>query len=234
MIYARGMNPTPPIRFVLLVYRMPTNPTAGRVAVWRQLKKIGAIYLHQSVCIFPDAARTRRELQPILVKIEQARGEYHLLRLRQLPTEEYDKLVAQFVNQASRQYQEIIENCEVNFQKEVEFETFRKNFTYEEAEEIRIEFEKIVNWFEQVRERDWFGAPNQSEARRWLELCVKLLEEFESRVYQVQERAEGTSPPKAGVPKRRRGRVRPTSKYGPNAPKAIVEAEPQPAIARPQ
>ena len=27
--------------------------------------------------------------------------------------------------------------------KEIEFETFRKNFTYEEAEEIRAEFEKI-------------------------------------------------------------------------------------------
>jgi hypothetical protein len=234
LIYAMGMNSALPIKFVLLVYRMPTQPTAGRVAVWRQLKKIGAIYLHQSVCIFPDAARTRRELQPILAKVEQARGEYHLLRLRQLPTEEYEKLVAQFVSQTSRQYQEIIENCEVNFQKEIEFETFRKNFTYEEAEEIRIEFEKIGNWFEQVRERDWFGAPNQSETRRWLELCEKLLEEFESRVYEVQERAEGTSQTKAVRTKRRRGRVRATSKYGPNVTIAIVEAEPQPATSTPK
>ena len=84
-------------RFVLVVYRMPTKPTAGRVAVWRQLKKIGAIYLHQSVCVFPDTARTRRELQPIRQRIEQAGGEYHLLPLRQPSDEEYDKLVAQYI-----------------------------------------------------------------------------------------------------------------------------------------
>jgi hypothetical protein len=34
-----------PQRFLLLVYGMPTKPTAGRVAVWRSLKKTGAVYL---------------------------------------------------------------------------------------------------------------------------------------------------------------------------------------------
>jgi hypothetical protein len=174
-------------RFVLVVYRMPTKPTAGRVAVWRQLKKIGAIYLHQSVCVFPDTARTRRELQPIRQRIEQAGGEYHLLPLRQPSDEEYDKLVAQFVDQTSRQYAEIVENCEVNFQKEIEFETFRKNLTYVEAEEIRIEFEKIVEWFERVLVRDWFGAPNQPEARAWLERCHRLVHQFEAAVYEAEQ-----------------------------------------------
>jgi hypothetical protein len=195
-----------PVRFVLVVYRMPTKPTAGRVAVWRQLKKIGAIYLHQSVCVFPDTARTRRELEPILGRIEQAAGEYHLLPLRQLTKEEHEKLVAQFVAQTARQYEEIVENCEVNFQKEIEFETFRKNFTYEEAEEIRIEFDKICSWFGQVRERDWFGAPNQGEAKEWLGRCERQLEEFEARVYEVQQRQEALGEPKPRRP-RRRGRV---------------------------
>jgi hypothetical protein len=196
-------------KFVLVVYRMPTKPTAGRVAVWRQLKKIGAIYLHQSVCVFPDTARTRRELTPIRERIERAGGEYHLLPLRQPSEGEYDKLVAQFVDQTSRQYAEIIENCEVNFQKEIEFETFRKNFTYEEAEEIRIEFDKICNWFDQVRDRDWFGAPNQSEAKVWLDRCEKLLEDFEARVYEIQESDPSpvASPPRRPRRSRRMGRV---------------------------
>jgi hypothetical protein len=194
-------------RFVLVVYRMPTKPTAGRVAVWRQLKKIGAIYLHQSVCVFPDTARTRRELQPIRQRIEQAGGEYHLLPLRQPSDEEYDKLVAQFVDQTSRQYAEIIENCEVNFQKEIEFETFRQNFTYEEAEEIRIEFDKICNWFEQVKDRDWFGAPNQAEAKSWLDRCEGLLEQFEARVYEIEKEVPGSGAARKPRRNTRRGRV---------------------------
>jgi len=175
---------------MILAYRMAPQPTANRVYVWRMLKKVGAVYLQQSVTVFPDNKAVSRELQPILEKITASSGEYHLLPLRQLPKPEMDKLVAQFVDQTSRHYEEIIENCEVNFTKEIEFETFRRNFTYEEAEEIRAEYEKIVSWFERVNARDWFGAPNRSIALQWLERSRTMLEGFEAQVYQAQERAD--------------------------------------------
>lgn len=173
-------------RFVLIVYRMPAKPTSARVAVWRRLKKAGAVYLQQSVCVFPDTPPMRRELQPILAKIDASSGSFHLLPLRSLSASEQEKLVEQFQAQSSKQFQEIIENCEINFQKEIEFESFRGNFTYEEAEEIRIEFEKIVRWYAAVEERDWFGASNAQEAREWIDRCEKLLEGFEEKVFQVQ------------------------------------------------
>jgi hypothetical protein len=179
--------PRQPNRFTLLVYRMPPKPTAGRVAVWRQLKKVGAIYLQQSVCVFPANSEVRRDLAPILRRIADAAGEFHLLPLRKLDSAEEHKLIQQFQDQTSNHYQEIIENCEVNFAKEIEFETFRKNFTYEEAEEIRTEFEKICAWFDRVRRRDWFEAPNMGPAMEWLKRCEKMLEEFESRVFEIQE-----------------------------------------------
>jgi hypothetical protein len=185
---------------------MPAKPTAGRVAVWRQLKRIGAIYLHQSVCVFMHNARTRRELQPILERITQANGEYHLLPLKQPQAVEYEKLVSQFKEQVSRQYKEIVENCEVNFQKEIEFETFRKNFTYEEAEEIRIEFDKIVSWYQQVRERDWFDAPHRQDAETWLKRSEKLLEEFEAMVYEREEREADNENGAVKAPRPRRSR----------------------------
>jgi hypothetical protein len=174
-------------RFLLLVYRMPAKPTAGRVGVWRLLKKVGAIYLQQSVCVFPDNARVRRELHPILAKIKEDGGGFHFLPVHRLSPDEREKLVHQFLDQTSKHYHEIIENCEVNFQKEIEFEIFRKNFTYEEAEEIRTEFEKIVDWFDRVNKRDWFGAPLRSEAEAWLRTCETLVEDFEARVFARQE-----------------------------------------------
>ncbi len=191
-------------RFTVLVYRMPAKPTAARVAVWRQLKKIGAIYLQQSVCVFPNNSSLRKDLAPILKRISDAKGEFHLLPLRSLDTTEGSKLIQQFQEQTSNHYQEIIENCEVNFTKEIEFETFRKNFTYEEAEEIRAEYEKICAWYDRVLRRDWFGAPNQAQAREWLDRCEKMLEEFEARVFERQQRM-GTE---AVAVRRRRRRPR--------------------------
>lgn len=194
-------------RFAVLVYRMPAKPTAARVAVWRLLKKIGAIYLQQSVCVFPDNLSMRKDLTPILRRITDASGEFHLLPLRGLDAAEGAKLIQQFQEQTSKHYQEIIENCEVNFTKEVEFETFRKNFTYEEAEEIRTEFEKICAWYDRVLGRDWFGAPNQAHAKEWLLRCEKLLEEFEARVFERQEKM-GNERTAATTGRRRRRRPR--------------------------
>jgi hypothetical protein len=172
-------------RFLLLVYRMPPNPTAGRVGVWRHLKKIGAVYLQDSACVIPDTAALRRELSPILERIDSGDGRFHLLPLRKLPADEEAKLVALFVEQSSDHYREIIENCEVNFVKEIEFEHFRQNYSYEEAEEIRMEFEKICTWFDRVAERDWFAAPNRDDARAWLDRCEALLDRFEEKVFEV-------------------------------------------------
>ncbi len=174
-----------PRRFLLLVYRMPAKPTAGRVAVWRNLKKTGAVYLQDSVCAIPDTAPLRRELAPILDRIDADGGRYHMLSLRTLPPEEEEKLVALFIEQSAQHYREIVENCEINFVKEIEFERFRENYTYEEAEEIRMEFEKIGTWFERVEERDWFEADNREEARVWVSRCEVLLEEFEAKVFEV-------------------------------------------------
>jgi hypothetical protein len=190
-------------RFTVLVYRMPPKPTAARVAVWRLLKKIGAIYLQQSVCVFPDNSSTRKDLAPILRRVADAPGEFHLLPLRNLDATESAKLIQQFQEQTSNHYQEIIENCEVNFTKEIEFEIFRKNFTYEEAEEIRTEFEKIGAWYDRVLRRDWFGAPNQAQAKEWLDRCERMLEEFEALVFERQEKM-GTERTAAMTSRRRR------------------------------
>jgi hypothetical protein len=175
-----------PAKFVVLVYRMPAQPTAGRVAVWRLLKKAGAVYLQDSVCVFPDIAAVRRSLQPVLDRIAEKDGSFHFLPLRKLAPEEEDKVVALFREQSAGHYREIVEDCEVNFKKEIEFEHFRANYTYEEAEEIRMEFEKLCTWFDRVRERDWFDAPNRADAEQWLGRCEQMLEGFEAKVFERQ------------------------------------------------
>lgn len=181
-----------PETFVELVYRMPAKPTAGRVAVWRTLKRIGAAYLQDSVCVLPDLPDLRSELEPVLERIAESGGSYHLLPLTRMPADEKAKLRQLFLDQTTKQYDEIVEDCEVTFAKEVEFEHFRANYTYEEAEEIRMNFEKIVGWLQRTEARDWFGAANAAQARDALARCETLLEEFEAKVFDVQSTSEAS------------------------------------------
>jgi hypothetical protein len=174
----------------MLIYQVPSQPSAARVGIWRELKRTGALYLQQSVCILPTTEPLLLALQKITERITELEGNYHLLPLTNLPEEEEKKIVEGFVAQSNLQYDEIIENCEVNFAKEIEFETFRQNFTYAEAEEIRQELDKIRRWYERVVERDWFAAGRKDEAWRCIEHCEKLLEGFEEKVFLQQEADE--------------------------------------------
>ncbi|MBO0794452.1 MAG: hypothetical protein J2P36_26350 [Ktedonobacteraceae bacterium] len=176
--------------YFLFIYQVPSQPSAARVGVWRELKRIGALYLQQSVCILPQREPLLAALQKIADRVNELHGNYHLLPLHELPAEAEAKIVDGFIAQSNLQYDEIIENCEVNFTKEIEFETFRQNFTYAEAEEIRQELDKIHRWYERVVERDWFGAARREQALSSIEHCEKLLEGFEEKVFLKQEADE--------------------------------------------
>jgi hypothetical protein len=180
--------------YQLLIYQVPSQPSAARVGVWRELKRLGALYLQQSVCIIPAIDPVRQQLETIAARITESGGAFHLLPISALPPDEDKKIVDAFLAQSTLQYDEIIENCEVNFAKEIEFETYRQNFTYAEAEEIRQDLDKIRRWYDRVVERDWFGSDRRAATTAWIERCEHLLEEFEERVFALQQVDEPAPP----------------------------------------
>ena len=55
--------------WVLLVYKIPREPTASRAAVWRKLKRLGALLLHDAVWVLPATPWTREQFQWLAVEI---------------------------------------------------------------------------------------------------------------------------------------------------------------------
>jgi hypothetical protein len=170
--------------WVLLVYRVPTEPASRRVAVWRDLKRMGALYLQQCVCILPDLPALREELARVTGKIPEMEGEYTLFEVPRLAEADAARITGSFRVLRDKEYAEIIEECETKFVKEVEFEHFRQNYTFEEAEEIGQDLEKIRRWFARIVGRDWFAASRRGEVEVWIERCQELLNAFEHEVYQ--------------------------------------------------
>jgi hypothetical protein len=175
-----------PLSWRVLIYRVPTEPASKRVAVWRDLKRLGALYLQQCACIFPDIPGLTDEVQQVADKIPALGGETFLLEVPRLKPEDEARIVEAFRVQRANEYAEIIEECETKFVKEIEFEHFRQNYSFEEAEEIEQDLDKIRRWFDRVRERDWFKAERRDEVEMWLERCRELLARFEEEVYRRQ------------------------------------------------
>ncbi len=169
--------------WVVLVYRVPTEPASKRVAIWRELKRMGAIYLQQCVCVLPRRGDLLAEVERVTAKIAGFEGEFTVFDVPVLRSGDHDKLVAACKTQRDKEYAEIVEECETKFVKEIEFEHFRQNYTYEEAEEIRQDLDKITRWFESIVARDWFGAPGRPAVETWIARCEDLLAEFENTVY---------------------------------------------------
>ena len=64
--------------WVLLVYKIPREPTASRAQVWRKLKRLGALLLHDAVWVLPATPWTREQFQWLAVEIGELGGEAHL------------------------------------------------------------------------------------------------------------------------------------------------------------
>ncbi len=169
--------------WILVVYRVPTEPASRRVTIWRDLKRLGALYLQQCVCILPRRDPVQEEISRIIAKIPALGGEYTRFDIPQLPPADEAKIVAAFRTLRDKEYAEIVEECETKFVKEIEFEHFRQNYTFEEAEEIGQDLEKIRRWYGRVVERDWFAAPGRAAVEDRIARCQELLNDFEQTVY---------------------------------------------------
>src|SRR5438132_2282074 len=173
----------PTTAWLVLVYRVPSEPASKRVAIWRDLKRLGALYLQQCVCLVPRTEELTAALDRVQSKIVDDGGEALCMEIPQLCPADETKIVDAFRNLRDKEYDELIEECETKFVKEIEFERFRQNYTFEEAEEIEQDLEKIRRWFDRVRERDWFKADRRDEVETWLARCQGLLARFEEEVY---------------------------------------------------
>jgi ChrB-like protein len=60
--------------WVLLCYRVPREPSAPRIAIWRTLKRLGAGQLGDGLVGLPADARTREQLEWVAEDVTEAGG----------------------------------------------------------------------------------------------------------------------------------------------------------------
>ena len=66
------------MKWLLLIYKIAREPTAGRVYVWRKLKQLGAVSMQDAAWVLPATARTREQFQWLAAEIVELGGEVSL------------------------------------------------------------------------------------------------------------------------------------------------------------
>jgi hypothetical protein len=93
--------------WLVLVYKIPREPAAGRVYVWRKLKRLGALLVHDAVWLLPDTPWTREQFQWLAVEIRELGGEALVWESRMVLPGQDEMLVQQFVADVDEAYHTI-------------------------------------------------------------------------------------------------------------------------------
>lgn len=185
------------LEWLLLTYKIPPEPARKRIAVWRKLKGMGAVYMQGGVCLLPKSDDHLRRLKMLENEIAEMDGEAVLMTTAGLDPREEDKIVRRFNADRDEEYKELISKCEA-FEKEIAEETRVRHFTYAELEENEQESAKFKTWFAKIGKNDFYAAPLAQVAKDWLTKCEGILDAYAHNVFAAQEENAAAPSPKAG------------------------------------
>lgn len=168
--------------WLLLIYSVPANPSRKRAAIWREVKRIGAIYLRDGVCALPERAETVSAALAIAETVRAFEGSVAIVRGAALDEASAETVIAQSRADRNAEYAEICGDAG-GLLDHVRRETEHRAFTYAELEELENDLHKLRRWAAQVRGRDYFGSPAGEEVETALARCDDALAAFLEEAY---------------------------------------------------
>ena len=154
-------------RWVLLVYKLPREPSRHRVAVWRKLRDLGALYLQDGIAALPEDAVTREQLQWLQLRVREAGGEATLWEARPGTVAEERHLVKTFRAAREEAYKVLI----------AEAERVRRKAELGGSATLAEQLGKLEREFRAERRRDYFRSPLRAEAAAALRAARQAVRE---------------------------------------------------------
>jgi hypothetical protein len=129
--------------WVVLVYKIPREPAAGRMYVWRKLKRLGALLLHNAVWLLPETPWTREQFQWLAAEIRELGGEALVWESRMVLPGQDDTLVQQFLAEVERDYQAILTALQ----------------------QVDADLAALARQYQQIQARDYLQSPLGQQVR---------------------------------------------------------------------
>ena len=170
----------------LITYRLPAEPSRHRVAVWRELRRLGAVSLQQGTWAVPDGEPFELGFAQVAEAIKAAGGQPVLLAIADEQASA-SQLEALFTAQREAEWGEFLSDCG-KYETELAGEVDKGKLTLAELDEEEQSLDRLRRWYRTIKARDLFGAPSAPVAERRLKECTEALEDFAEQVYQARDR----------------------------------------------
>jgi hypothetical protein len=139
--------------WLLLLYSLPTNRNTERVAVWRRLKKIGAVQIKTSTYLLPDEPAQYEQFQWLGQQVRDYGGDSTLVRAQEIEGLTREKVVSLFNAARDKEY--------VDLKKALQAFIGRRRKS--EADSAATELERFTRQFRDLRQIDFFDSARGHE-----------------------------------------------------------------------
>jgi hypothetical protein len=166
--------------WMLLIHQLPPNPTSLRVRVWRQLQKLGAISIKNSVYVLPFVEKTHEDFQWLKQEIESAGGEATVFRAGSVEGATDEEIISAFRKERDEEYSRVTAELDgltgaVREQKRGGHLSAGRLGGYEaELDKLHAELERVVS-------TDYFGARSRAAAVTAFGRCQKAIRASQER-----------------------------------------------------
>jgi hypothetical protein len=163
--------------WLLLIYTLPSQPSRKRAYVWRELKRLGSLYLRDGVALLPRQGDLEERLGEILMRIEEYEGEADLIVSPSFSPSRSSVIVERFSEEREAEYREVYHAC-VRFLRDVLQDVDADEFGFPDVDKLESELARLKRWQAQVAARDYFTASGSVKVEEVLEKCERAFERF--------------------------------------------------------
>ena len=168
--------------WTVLIVRVPSEPSRHRVAVWRELRRVGAVQLGQGSWALPDAPPFDGFVDKIVNLVGQHEGEVLALSSSAADEVTGERIRGLYDEARRAEWFEFVSECDKCL-AELDKEIRNEKFTLAELDEEEQNVDRLRRWHRELRSRDVFDSVDEGDIQDNLDACAAALDRFTALVY---------------------------------------------------
>ena len=167
-----------------MLVQVPAQPSRHRVAVWRELRRAGAVPVSPGTWVVPALPAFEPALDRAAELAHRGGGTFTVVEASPRDEAGTERFREAFTAARVDEWTEFSADCG-KFEAEIAREIGKGKFTLAELEEEEQSMERLRRWYRELKPRDVFHLPAAEAAGTHLARCTEALNDYANRVYAV-------------------------------------------------
>jgi ChrB-like protein len=168
--------------WLVVAIRVPANPSRHRVAIWRELRRVGAVSLGGGTWAAPATPVFADGLARVAELVRRAEGSAVTFDAAPHAPADRQALLGEFNAARAAEWTEFASECD-KFEAEIAKERRIGKLTVAELDEEEHSLDRLRRWWRDLKARDIFTVTEGVDAEEKLKRCTETLDAYADEVY---------------------------------------------------